>query len=202
MKCDQAQEWFGLVWDLPEDDPERLIFEAHLAECDRCAEEFRIWEESETMLRRLQIADAEQDPDERINRSVMERIYEEDFWLLPVKDRTYRWSESFRRGVAAAMACCLAMFVCAFVYMAIGSPEKEATDAQIAKLTGMLDTISSIDGAEPISVEFYQDMPVASISGPVVLTVVPTYPQYWIALSILGMIMTLLTINWFARTKH
>jgi len=105
MKCDQAQEWFGLVWDLPEDDPERLIFEAHLAECDRCAEEFRIWEESETMLRRLQIADAEQDPDERINRSVMERIYEEDFWLLPVKDRTYRWSESFRRGVAAAMAC-------------------------------------------------------------------------------------------------
>jgi len=201
MTCDQAQQLFGLVWDLPEDDPERLAFEAHLAECEGCAEEFRIWEESELLLRRLQIAEAAHDPEERINRSVMERIYREDFWLMPVKDRTYRWSDSFRRGVAAAMACCLAMFVSAFVYMAVGSPPKSSTDAQIAKLTGMIDTISSIDGAAPISVEFYQDVPVASISGPVVLTVVPTYPQYWIALSILGMIMTLLTINWFMRTR-
>lgn len=203
MNCEQAQQWFGLVWDLPEDDPDRIRFEAHLADCDSCAEEFRIWEESELMLRRLQIADAEpENPDERINRAVMERIYQEDFWLLPVKDRTYRWSESFRRGVAAAMACCFAMFVSAFIYMAIGIPEKETADAQIAKLTGLIDTISTVEGAEPISIEFYQDVPVASISGPVVLTVVPTYPQYWIALSILGMIMTLLTINWFARTRN
>ena len=201
MNCDQAQQWFGLVWDLPENDPERLQLEAHLAECERCAEEFRIWEESESILRRLQLADAGEDPDERINRSVMERIYREDFWLLPVKDRTDRWSESFRRGVAAAMATCLALFVSAFIYMAVGSPEQPSADEQIAKLTGMIDTISSIDGAEPISIEFYQDMPVASISGPVVLTVVPTYPEYWIALSILGMIMTLLTINWFTRTR-
>ena len=201
MNCDQAQQWFGLVWDLPEDDPERLEFKAHLAECERCAEEFRIWEESESMLRRLQFADTGEEPNEWISRSVMERIYREDFWLLPVKDRTYRWSDSFRRGVAAAMSCFLALFVCAFVYMAFGAPDKPAADEQIARLTGMIDTISSIDGAAPISIEFYQDMPVASISGPVVLSVVPTYPHYWIALSILGMIMTLLTINWFARTR-
>lgn len=201
MNCDQAQQWFGLVWDLPENDPERLAFEAHLAECERCAEEFRIWEESETMLRRLQIADAGDDPDERVNRSVMERIYREDFWLMPVKDRTYRWSDSFRRGVAAAMSLCLAMFVCAFVYMAVGGTEKPTADEQIARLTGVIDTVSTIDGAAPISIDFYQDMPVASISGPVVLSAVPTYPHYWIALSILGMIMTLLTINWFTRTR-
>jgi len=201
MNCEQAQQWFALVWDLPGDDPERLAFEAHLAECERCAEEFRIWEESESMLRRLPYEEAGEETGESITRSVMERIYREDFWLMPVKDRTYRWSESFRRGVSAAMAFFLAMFTCAFVYMAIGRPEKPAADEQIARLTGMIDTISSIEGAAPISIEFYQDMPVASISGPVVLTVVPTYPHYWIALSILGMIMTLLTINWFSRTR-
>jgi len=202
MNCEQAQQWFGLVWDLPEDDPERVAFEAHLAECGRCAEEFRIWDESESMLRRLQIAEAAHEPDERINRSVMERIYAEDFWLMPVKERTYRWSDSFRRGVAAAMACCLALFFSAFVYMAVGSLQKASTEAQIARLTGTIDTVSAIDGATPISIEFYQDVPVASISGPVVLSVVPTYPQYWIALSILGMIMTLLTINWFTRVRN
>jgi hypothetical protein len=202
MNCDQARQWFGLVWDLQEDDPERKAFEAHLAECEQCTEEFRFWEESESMLRRLQLTDAAQEPDERINRAVMERIYAEDFWLMPVKDLTYRWSESFRRGVAAAMACCLALFFSAFVYMAAGNPQKVSTDAQIAKLTGMIDTVSTIDGAAPISMEFYQDVPVASISGPVVLTVMPTYPQYWVALSILGMIMTLLTINWFTRVRN
>jgi hypothetical protein len=201
MNCEQAREWFGLVWDLPENDPERLEFEAHLADCERCAEEFRIWEESELMLRRLPLEEPGEEPDDRISRSVMERIYREDFWLMPIKDHTYRWSDAFRRGMSAAMACFLAMFVCAFVYMAFGVPEESAADEQIARLTGMIDTISSIDGAEPISIEFYQDMPVASISGPVVLTVIPTYPHYWIALSILGMIMTLLTINWFTRTR-
>lgn len=202
MTCEQAQQMFGLVWDLPEGDSERAAFEAHLAECSRCAEQFRLWEESESMLRRLRLAEAGNEADDRINRNVMDRIYAEHSWLMPVKDRTYRWSQSMRRSIAGAMACCLAMFVCSFFYLVLGKPERGASKEQVEKLTGLIDTTSAVDGFAPISIEFYQDVPVASISDPILLNVVPTYPHYWIALSILGMIMTLLTINWLARTQQ
>jgi len=170
-------------------------------ECSECAEEFRMWEESAAMVRSLRMDAAPPVHESDVQRSVMARIYAEDSWYLPVKERTYQWSASFRRGAAAAMACCLAMFVSAFFFLVFGGTSQETSSEQVAKLTGLLDTSNASDGASPISIKFYQDVPVASISDPLVLQAVPNVPEYWAALSILGMIMTLLTINWLSRTR-
>ncbi len=201
MKCEQAQELFGIYWDMPEDDRDRLALEQHMLECEACAEEFRIWEDSALMIRDLSQAEAIDMPSDRLSKGVMDRIYAEESWFMPVKERTYQFSNAFRRNVAAVIASCMAMFATAFFYLVFGTPSTESSSEQVAKLTGLLDTANATSDAAAISVEFYSEIPVASISDPLVLQVVPTFPQYWVALSILGMIMTLLTINWLSRTR-
>jgi hypothetical protein len=201
MKCEQAQELFGIYWDMPEDDRDRIALEQHMLDCEACAEEFRIWEDSALMIRGLSQAERIDIPIDRVSKGVMDRIYAEESWFMPVKERTYQFSNAFRRNVAAVIASCMAMFATAFFYLVFGSTTTETSSEQVAKLTGLLDTANASSDAAAISVEFYSEVPVASISDPLVLQVVPTFPQYWVALSILGMIMTLLTINWLSRTR-
>ncbi|EXX91292.1 hypothetical protein BG53_03735 [Paenibacillus darwinianus] len=200
MKCEEAQELFGVYWDLPEKDPEREVLEKHLLHCEPCAEEFRMWEESESMIRNLTTEQPSIGPVDHVNRGVMNRIYAEDNWFMPVKERTYQFTGAFRRKLAAVIACCLAMFSSAFFYLVFGRPA-DSSAVEVEKLTGLLDTANASSQTAAISLDFYQDIPVASISDPLVLQVVPTVPQYWVALSLLGMIMTLLTINWISRTR-
>ncbi len=201
MKCEQAQELFGVYWDMPEDDHDRIALEQHMLECEACAEEFRIWEDSALMIRDLSQVETIDMPSDRLSKGVMDRIYAEESWFMPVKERTYQFSNAFRRNVAAVIASCMAMFATAFFYLVFGTTATESSSEQVAKLTGLLDTANATSDAAAISVEFYSEVPVASISDPLVLQVVPTFPQYWVALSILGMIMTLLTINWLSRTR-
>jgi hypothetical protein len=200
MNCQEAQELFGLYWDMDHENPERLALQAHLLICEDCAEEFQIWEESESMIRSLSSEDALAGPFDHVNRSVMDRIYSEQSWFMPVKNRTYHFSPSFRRNIAAVIACCMAMFVCGFFYLAFGT-SADTSSTQLANVTGLLDTANAASNVSTISADFYKDVPVASISDPLVLQVVPTVPQYWVALSIFGMIMTLLILNWLSRTK-
>ena len=201
MKCEQAQELFGIYWDLPEDDRDRIALETHMLNCEACAEEFRLWEDSALMIRDLSREETIIGPADHVSKGVMDRIYAEESWFMPVKERTYQFSNAFRKSVAAVIASCMAMFATAFFYLIFGTPQRDAASEQVAKLTGLLDTANASSDAAAISVEFYQEVPVASISDPLVLQVVPTFPQYWVALSILGMIMTLLTINWLSRTR-
>jgi hypothetical protein len=201
MKCEQAQELFGIYWDMPEDDRDRIALEQHMLDCEACAEEFRIWEDSALMIRDLSQAETIVLPIDHVSKGVMDRIYAEESWFMPVKERTYQFSNAFRRNVAAVIASCMAMFATAFFYLVFGTTTTESSTEQVAKLTGLLDTANASSDTAAISVEFYQEVPVASISDPLVLQVVPTFPQYWVALSILGMIMTLLTINWLSRTR-
>ncbi|MFB9329595.1 anti-sigma factor family protein [Paenibacillus aurantiacus] len=202
MKCLEVRETFGVYWDLAETDSERMAVDDHLVHCDDCREEFRLWEESEQLIRSLSELDEAIGPIEvdHVNRGVMERIYAEDSWFMPVPSRTYQFSRSFRRNAAAAIACCMAMFICGLFYMLIGN--QDASSVEMAKLTGLIETANAAENTGLITADFYADLPVASISDPLVLNVVPTFPQYWIALSILGMIMALLILNWLSRTRQ
>ncbi|MBJ6363546.1 anti-sigma factor family protein [Paenibacillus sp. GCM10012307] len=199
MKCHEVQESLGVYWDLPVHDPERVAIDRHLQHCNCCMEEFRIWEESEAMIRSAaQQGTAASEPMDDITRSVMDRIYSEQSWMMPIHERRYQISRVFKRNVSAIIACCMAMFVSGFVYFLFG----EKTDpSSMAHITGLLDTVNANEGISLISSEFYQEIPVASISDPFVLNVVPTVPQYWVALSILGIIITLLILNWLSRAR-
>ncbi|WP_274651632.1 zf-HC2 domain-containing protein [Paenibacillus humicola] len=202
MKCLEVQETLGVYWDLNEDDAERMAVDEHLRTCPSCREEFEIWEESERLIRGFSAEEPEtEQPVDRVNRSVMDRIYAEQSWFMPVTSRSYHFSRSFRRNVTAIIACCLAIFVCGLFYLLSGPGDSTST-AQVQKLTGVLETANAASDNSVISADFYADVPVASISDPIILNVVPTVPQYWVALSLIGIIMTLLIMNWFSRTRN
>ncbi|MBW7454118.1 anti-sigma factor family protein [Paenibacillus sepulcri] len=200
MKCLQVQESLGIYWDLPENDKERIMVDEHLLTCEACREDFRIWQESEELIRDFSDNEDEMAPIDHVNRDVMERIYSEQSWLMPIPTRSYQFTRTFRRNMTAVIACCMAIFVCGLFYLMIGYDGSSTAD--VAKMTGMLDTADASNDSSVISAAFYADVPVASISDPIILNVVPTIPQYWVAFSLLGMIMTLLILNWFSRTRN
>lgn len=200
MRCEDVQAKFDVYWGLSEDDSERVAIEAHLFDCEHCAEEFRLWDESEAMIR---FFDDEAvpflGPIEHVNRNVMDRIYAEQSWMMPAANKSYHFSKSFRRNLAIVIAGCMAMFTCALIFFIIGN-DSGTSQEQIAQLTGLMETANASGSGLIISAEF--EVPVAGVSDPFVLKVVPTYPQYWAALSLLGIIMTLLILNWLSRTRN
>lgn len=200
MKCLEVQQSFGAYWDLMEEDEERKSIDEHLRSCVTCSEEFRIWEESEQLIRFFSEHDEEIGPIDHVNHDVMDRIYADQSWLIPASNRSYQFSKAFRRNVTAIVACCMAIFVCGLFYLLTGSSSTTSTD--VAKLTGLIETANASSDVSLISADFYADVPVASISDPIIINIVPTVPQYWVALSILGIIMTLLILNWFSRTRN
>ncbi|WP_424766053.1 anti-sigma factor family protein [Paenibacillus sp. sgz302251] len=200
MNCNDVQDKFGDYWELSEQDEDRKAIDLHLLECKACTEQFRIWEESEDLIRFFSEEEELIGPTEHVNRNVMERIYAEQSWLMPVPHKSYQFSKSFRRNFALIVAACMAMFASAF-FVFIFDSQEDAAQAQIAELTGLMDTANASGDGLTVSAGFYAEIPVASISDPFVLKVVPAFPQYYVALSLLGIIMTLLILNWLSRTR-
>ncbi|SFF05400.1 hypothetical protein SAMN05216378_4896 [Paenibacillus catalpae] len=200
MKCDDVQDKFDIFGNLSEEDVEREAMEAHLLDCEHCAEQYRLWEESEEMIRQLseedEVVSAQM---EHVNRNVMDRIYAEQSWLLPVSQKSYHFSPSFRRNLAIVLSACLTVFVCSLIFFINGN-ENGTSEEKMAQLTGLMDTANASGSEFVISAEF--EVPVASVSDPFVLQVVPSFPQYWVALSLLGVVMSLLILNWLSRTRN
>lgn len=192
MNCEQASERFGIYHDLPISSPERLAVDSHIAECPECAEQFRLWEESSEMIKRLSLEDVEIEADEavsRISSKVMDRIYAEESWFMPAVRKTYAFSGGFRLRVALLLATLLAIFGCGFLY----SVWNRYNESNHLGSDSFVTTVGF--GSQTVEV------PVASLSDPIVLKMSPETPEYWVALSLLGMIMMLLMLNWFSRVR-
>lgn len=200
MRCEDAQDKFAMYWDMPEDDEERREIEAHLVDCEACAEQFRVWEQSERMIRSLAAEEQLIGPLEHVNRNVMNRIYAEQSWLMPVPGKSYQFSKSFRRNMALIVAACMAMFACA-IFVFVFDYRDASTAGDMQQLTGILDTANASGDSVIVTAGLYSEVPVASISDPFVLKVVPTFPQYYVALSLLGLVAALLLLNWLSRTR-
>jgi hypothetical protein len=199
MKCEEAGEWFGNYQDLPEDSDERLAIDLHVSECSQCAEEFSMWEESALLIQELPLNDEQlEEPiaTEWVNQNVMNRIYAEQSWYMPAVRRTYSFSFAFRRKVAGILAALLALFVCGFLYTLFGRVSGSNGDG-----SGVMETANAFATSHQFGDSPHFDVPVASLSDPLMLNVTPAMPEYWVALSMLGMIMTLLILNWFSRVR-
>ncbi|KIL34822.1 hypothetical protein SD71_17570 [Cohnella kolymensis] len=199
MKCEEAAEWFGIYRDLPEDSPERLAVDLHVHSCSACEAEFRIWEESALLLHEWPTDDTWSENPVNVsglNESVMNRIYSEQSWYMPTVRRTYTFSYAFRRKVAGLLAALLALFVCGFLYTSFSRAH-----GLTAKDTGIMETANAFAASQQLSSSVHVDVPVASLSDPIMLHVTPSMPEYWIAFSMLGIIMTLLILNWFSRVR-
>lgn len=200
MKCHEVQELLSAFWDLPEDDADRIRVENHLEHCAECTQQFKIWEESQQLILKFtEESDIIPGAGVDLSRNVMDRIYAESAWMMPVNNRTYSFSLKLRRNLSALIACFMAIFLSSFLYLMVMGGTSDAD--RLNQLTEMMPTV--IGGDMSISADLnLGEIPVASIGDPPVLNVVPTYPHYWIALSLLGITFSLLVLNWLARVRR
>ncbi|RAI91251.1 hypothetical protein DET54_112116 [Paenibacillus pabuli] len=203
MNCNEAQELFALVWDLPEAHPQRIAFDAHLAGCEDCSQQFEVWEEAQILLHSIPVPVTEQQA-ERVNRNVMERIYAESPWLLPEEAKVNRFSAVIRKHMSLWIAAFLAIFLCSFLYMAMFKPDVTEAEQTSVVSTGILET--GVAGSEPTSSGLYKyNMTGAdrgSIIEPFVVSMGPAYPQYWMALSLLAIGMALFSLGRMHRSTN
>ncbi|MCR8634482.1 anti-sigma factor family protein [Paenibacillus radicis (ex Xue et al. 2023)] len=208
MKCDDIQELFGVYWDLPEHDLKRQRVDEHIKHCDSCQAEFEIWLESTELIKSAASADEYSDQSTPISRSVMNRIYEDEGWRVPVADRLYAISFKLRRNITAAIAFCLALFIFSFIYSITHQPTAGEVVANTnSSVFGRIGDPVVIASSKTESMNVHT-MPsaVASLKGfnePFMYQVGPihTYQDYMLFLSLLGLTSTLLVLNWLSRTR-
>lgn len=205
MKCEEIQELFGVYFDLPEDDERRALVEEHIRSCESCREEFEMWEESTDLIKLAQEEDMEPFlyTSPPVTEQVMSRIYKSEGWRMPVSNRIYSIPFKLRRNLTAIIAFCLAMFIISFVHTLIdgnGSAESVSNNYginQAAKAT--------VNPANSLNVHTMSRTTLASVGptiiDPVKIGPIRTVPDYFLSLSILGLISTLLIMNWLSRTR-
>lgn len=201
MRCNDVQDLLGLYRDLPDGDLRRIAVEEHIRKCASCAEEFELWEESRQLILNAGIEDVEPTTSRSISDSVMDRIYADESWRLPVAERAYSLTKRMRYRLSAVVGLCLALFITSLIFsFADDSAEPEA----YAFRPGVVPVMSAQSGDSSVQLTlFSQEIPTASITAPFVLDMGPvdSYPDYLVMISIIGVIVSLLILNWLSRLR-
>ncbi|WP_051507252.1 hypothetical protein [Saccharibacillus sacchari] len=140
---------------------------------------------------------------ERMNRGVMDRIYEESPWLLPGEAKTYASQHRFRSRAAVWIAALLAVFLVSFIYLAgWGVPDRERSAAQEVPAGVIVQPLTVQAGiSESTDTESDEQMSGRGIIEPLVAQIGPTHPQYWMFLSLTGMGLALLSLTRIAAMR-
>ncbi len=203
MTCDDVQESFSVYRNFMPDDTWKMAMDEHMRLCEECREQFQFWEESERLIREFSDEDSfvPSEQSHQLSRNVMDRIFDEQPWMAPVTEKNYSFSKGFRRNLSIMIAACMALFGCSLFILLFG--QKNATGGMdVTAMQGLMDTGFASTERMISASGFYAEVPIASISDPLVLKLVPTFPQYYVALSLIGLVMALLTLNWLSRTRN
>ncbi|MCL6602369.1 MAG: zf-HC2 domain-containing protein [Paenibacillus sp.] len=196
MNCREAQDYIPLLWDAPPTDTRRIRLEDHIAGCPYCASEWAIWQESSMLIHEIK-EEVSEERAEVINASVMERIYLESPWLLPGDGKSAGNSTVFRRRISLWIACFLAVFLCSFLYFTMFKVQPNLTISE----SGIVDT-----GVAGLSVNWTSSYPAtASDNGiiePLVASMGPSHPQYWMMLSMLGIALSVFSLTRLNRYRR
>ncbi|WP_028593546.1 hypothetical protein [Paenibacillus assamensis] len=202
MKCAEALEWISVYSDMPEDDPQRLSIQSHLSVCEGCAEEYLIWAASEAWTDDLvesSLAEAEINGPITFDSSlVMDRIYSEQEWLMPVHRRSHVMSLKMRNILVGVMSFCIVVFMSSLIVMAV-YPNKAETGP--SDQSGIIPTAIAGSNSTELDITI-GDVPYSETSEPLILQVVPTIPEYWIVYSLVGIIIASLLYHYLARMRR
>jgi hypothetical protein len=139
----------------------------------------------------------EEERAEAVNARVMERIYLESPWLLPGDGKSAGNSAVFRRRLSLWIACFLAVFLCSFLYFTMVKAPEETPVPQ----SGIVDT-----GVAGLSVDWQSSYPTITGKGgiiePFVASMGPTHPQYWMVLSMLGIVLSVFSLTRLNRYRR
>lgn len=203
MNCQEIQDLFELYWELPDDDVRRIQVRKHTAQCQDCKEIFEFWEESAELFRSSGEPEHVPRPTDTVSSLVMNRIYETEAWRIPVSERIYLISDKLRRNFTAVIACTLTLFIGSFIFSLMDTGTGKQGGAEKETIIFGLHPVASA-AASSESFDVYK-LPnaVASLTDPFLLRAgaTTTLPDYFLALSIIGMVFTLLIMNWWSRTR-
>ncbi|WP_055107782.1 anti-sigma factor [Paenibacillus ihumii] len=200
MNCREAQELFGLISDLPDDHPQRKMLEWHVLGCEYCAAEYSVWQESVDIIQELPVEVSAEEA-ERVNRRVMDRIYAESPWLAPGGEHS-KITNRIRRRVSLWSACFLAVFLCSVLVFLIGGYGKDSDS--ISPATGVLQPVVITEDMGHSSELPILDLSTVSrgVVEPFVVQMGPAYPQYWMVLSMAGMVLALVSYSGIRRARR
>lgn len=209
MNCEKVRQWLGEYWDMPENDLRRKSADDHIATCSRCAAEFEIWRESHELIHEAQSAASPyampKPSTASIADRVMSRIYADESWRRPVAEKMYSLSYKVRRNLTLVLSFCMAMFTMSLVHLLFRGSSASEPQARVEDFSGLLPVANAVvdSGRSSSVIDSLEGVPVASISDPLILRVgyVPSSPDYFLVLSILGILITVLIMNWFSRIK-
>jgi hypothetical protein len=132
----------------------------------------------------------------------------DESWRIPIPNRMYAISHSLRRNLTAVIAVSLTLFVFSFLFSILYARSSEDSlassgssmfDLQAPKAFVPNDN-SSLNGhslgsaVASLNTGFME--PLRFNVGPI-----HSYPHYLLVVSILGLIVTMLIMNWFSRTR-
>jgi hypothetical protein len=113
-------------------------------------------------------------------------------------------TQKMRRNFTTAILCCLTLFCFSFLYsLAYGGPENGGAVMNADRPIYGLQPVAAAS-ASPGSLDVHtMSSAVASLSDPFLLKVGPihTISDYMLAISLIGMVSTLLILNWLSRTR-
>ncbi|MGG0822879.1 zf-HC2 domain-containing protein [Paenibacillus turicensis] len=199
MNCDETRELFGLISDLPPDHPERVAFNWHIMSCESCAAEYAIWQESLEIIQDY-AHEVTYEQGEAINRSVMARIFAERDSLADALETGTPTTRGFRSRLAMWAAGCFIVFICSSLFFVFSNSTGQSD--KITSQTGILPAAvatTGVDSTGAISVNLSNVS--RGIVAPFVAQIGPTYPQYWMILSIAGMGLVLFSWKGLRRIK-
>ncbi|WP_054957111.1 anti-sigma factor family protein [Paenibacillus dakarensis] len=184
MNCEEAQLLMEYVWDLPDNDLRRIRLRQHIQTCGSCAVEYEMWEDSLRAVHSLEYEVTEARA-EAINRNVMDRIYRDFPMLVEENEKGKMVSRIFRKRLTILISGFLALFGSSFLYFALKDNTKEPQPP--VQPTGILPT-GVVDGGTVTAEAQHYNIPGinSGIIDPLVVSMDPSQPEYWMILSILG----------------
>lgn len=196
MNCREARNSIPLLWDAPPTDPKRIELERHIAGCSYCAAEWALWQESSELMQETRV-EVSAERAEAINLKVMERIYLESPWLMPGDGKSAGSTAAFRRRLSLWIACFLAVFLSSFLYFTMFKTPANTSSAQ----SGIIET-----GVAGLTGDWSSSYPVKESQGgiiePLVVSMGPTHPQYWMVLSMLGVVLSIFLLKRLNRYRR
>ncbi|AIQ64617.1 hypothetical protein D3C81_280600 [compost metagenome] len=196
MNCREAQRLIPLLEDFPKGSPEVEAFMRHVSGCSYCTAEWELWQESSRLIREMKTAVSDERA-EAINARVMERIYLESPWLMPGDGKSPGRPGIFRRRISMWIACFLAVFLCSFLYFAIFQTPDNTSMAQTGIVpTGVAGSPGNWESVYPVS------SGATEIIEPLVVSMDPTHPQYWMILSSLGVCLSIVSLTRLNRYRR
>jgi hypothetical protein len=199
MNCQDVLERMGEYRDLAAGDPAREAIDRHIRECESCRAEFLFWQRSAELIRTVGEPEGGFARTGSVAARVMARIYETESWRKPVAQHVYSLSWRVRRNIMVCFAMCLALFFASLFFVLVPDAGEANRGSEFSI---QVVTVVAQGQAPDAQAAMFQDSPVVSI-GPTVLFTgkAQTFANVYLAASVLGVIVTLLLMNWLSRLR-